>query len=128
MIVPPVSSGAERQIPDLSSPRVTNHQAANQTKPKLPTAAKDHRQPTTDESPSTITGATSAPMLVPLVNTPLPIARSFGGRARETIRSAPGQFADSATPSNVRNAIRLANPPANPVAPATSDHKTTASP
>ena len=73
-------------------------------------------------------GATSAPMLVPLVKIPFPSDRSRGSIERATMRIAAGQLAASAMPSSRRKTIRLTNPDASPVAAETSDQSRTAAP
>ncbi|MEO8371760.1 MAG: hypothetical protein ABI806_21410 [Candidatus Solibacter sp.] len=53
--------------------------------------------------------------------------RSSGGKRSEIMRIAPGQLADSITPSRMRNSNSETKPVATPVSPAAIDHPATAS-
>src|SRR5438045_9762188 len=80
-------------------------------------------QPNAAVMNGTVIGATTAPMLVPALNSPVANARSLRGNHSATVLIAAGKFPDSPSPSRKRTTMKPATVDeyAAPKAPSIAD-------
>src|SRR6476469_1787709 len=78
--------------------------ATSHAKPSTPVRTNAHAQPKRAVMNGTVIGVTTAPMLVPALNTPVANARSRRGNHSATVLIAAGKLPDSPSPSRKRTA------------------------
>src|SRR5215470_626235 len=100
-------------------------QAISHTKPRIPGITKAGRHAQREYTEKKINGAIAPPTDDPLSNSAVAKPRSRFGNHSDTAFVAPGQLADSPSPSRKRNAAKPLKPLARDVKIETSEYHNT---